>query len=424
MKKVKVGVIGIGRGSMIWRYCNDADNAEVVAICDKWEEGLKRESEKLNTDEITFYNDYDLFLQHDMDVVVLANYATEHAPFAIKAMEAGKNVISEVLPVQTMAQAVELIECIEKTGKKYCYAENYCFMNAPHEMKLKYESGELGDFEYGEGEYLHNCESDWHNLTRGDRNHWRNRMSAFYYCTHSIGPLLHLTGLKPKTVTGFECPFNARMKRMGAAAGHTAIEMVTLENGAILKSIHGTGCSKNSIWYTIYGSKGRMESAREDTEMDDVSRVYTNLDISEGISDRNIKSYIPEYPMTDLAKKHGHGGSDYYCLYNAFDYIRGIEDAETIDIYEALDMWMCGFFGYISVLNGGVPIEIPNLREPAVREKYRNDTRCTDPEIAGEQLMSPYSKGELEIPEEIYDVHKKAWSKSQREIENGMKEKN
>lgn len=166
MSKVKVGVIGVGRGSMIGRYCKDADNAEVVAICDKWEEGLKSESEKLESTDITYYTDYDLFLKHDMDVVVLANYATEHAPFAIKAMEAGKDVISEVLPVQTMAQAVELIECIERTGRKYCYAENYCFMNAPHEMKLKYEAGELGEFEYGEGEYLHNCESIWDKLTR------------------------------------------------------------------------------------------------------------------------------------------------------------------------------------------------------------------------------------------------------------------
>ena len=43
MSKVRVGVIGVGRGSMIGKYCQDADNAEVVAICDKWEEGLKKE---------------------------------------------------------------------------------------------------------------------------------------------------------------------------------------------------------------------------------------------------------------------------------------------------------------------------------------------------------------------------------------------
>ena len=119
MKKAKVGVIGICRGSMVWQYCKDSDNAEIVAICDKWEEGLNKLADELKSDSITYYTDYDEFLKHDMDIVVLANYATEHAPFAIKAMEAGKNVISEVLPVQTMSEAVRLIECCERTGKAY-----------------------------------------------------------------------------------------------------------------------------------------------------------------------------------------------------------------------------------------------------------------------------------------------------------------
>ena len=45
-----------------------------------------------------------------MDAVVLANYANEHAPFAIKAMKKGLHVFSEVLPVQNMKEAVELVE--------------------------------------------------------------------------------------------------------------------------------------------------------------------------------------------------------------------------------------------------------------------------------------------------------------------------
>lgn len=421
MNKCKVGVLGIGRGSMVWRYCKDADNAEIVAICDKWKEGLEKVSKKLDAKEITYYTDYEEFLKHDMDVVILANYATEHAPFAIKAMEAGKNVISEVLPVQTMAEAVKLIECCERTKKIYCYAENYCFMNAPFEMKKKYEAGELGEFEYGEGEYLHNCEPGWSKLTYGDRDHWRNRMSAFFYCTHSVGPLLHITGLKPKKVTGFECPFNARMARMGARAGHTAIEMVTLENDAVIKSIHGVGCSKNSIWYTVYGSKGRIESAREDTNQSDICRVYTNLDKNEGGCEENVQNYIPERPMADVAKNNGHGGSDFYCLHSAFDYISGDKDADVVDVYEALDMWMCGFFGYISVLSGGIPVEIPNLRDPEVREKFRNDNRCTDPKVAGDQLLPSYSKGDPEIPDAVYEIRRKEWEKEQETIEYGLK---
>ena len=406
VRKIRIGVVGIGRGSIIWKYTKKSENVQLVAICDCWEAGLQKVKEELADDTVRYYSDFSEFLKQDMDAVVLANYATEHAPFAIQAMEAGKDVISEVLPVQTMAQAVALIECVERTGKRYCYAENYCYMAGPTEMKKAYLDGRLGKFEYGEGEYLHNCEPIWTDITYGQKEHWRNNISAFFYCTHSVGPLLHITGLAPKKVTGFECPFNARMARMGAKAGHTAIEMVTLENGAILKSIHGLGCSKDSIWYTVYGTMGRIETAREDAELEGVCRVYENLDEVEGVYDRSVRSYIPESAEHPLAKEHGHGGSDYYCLTNAFAAVSGNPEADTIDAYEALNMWMVGFFGYQSVLAGGIPMDIPNLKDPAVREQYRNDNRCTDPKVAGDQLLPSYSKGNPEIPDEIYDARK------------------
>ena len=133
-RKVKVGVIGVGRGSSMMNYCKLAQNAELVAVCDKWEEGLKLREREWG-DAVAYYTDYDEFLKHDMDAVVLANYANEHAPFAVKAMRAGKHVLSEVLPVQTMKEAVELIEAVEETGRIYAYAENYCYMPAPREMR-------------------------------------------------------------------------------------------------------------------------------------------------------------------------------------------------------------------------------------------------------------------------------------------------
>ena len=128
MKKVKIGVMGVYRGNSMIKYCKLAENAELVAICDKWEEGLeeaKKENEGLN---IAYYNNFEDFIKHDMDAVVLANYANEHAPFAIAAMKAGKHVFSEVLPCQTMKEAVELVETVEATGKIYAYGENYCYM--------------------------------------------------------------------------------------------------------------------------------------------------------------------------------------------------------------------------------------------------------------------------------------------------------
>jgi len=409
MKKCRIGVVGVGRGSMMWKYCNDADNARIVAICDNWEEGLEKAKAKINDDSVTYYTDYETFLQHDMDVVLLANYATEHTPFAIKAMQAGKDVISEVLPAQNMAEAVALIECVESTGRRYCYAENYCYMGGPREMRKKYLSGELGMFEYGEGEYMHNCERIWPKITHGDPSHWRNNISAFFYCTHSVGPLLHICGLRPVSVVGVECPFNARMARMGAKAGHTAIEMVTLENGAVLKSLHGLGCSRDSIWYSVYGSKGRMETAREDSSLGGVSQVYENLDAVEGENKNEPVGYRSEDELSSKGEKHGHSGSDYVCLYYAVEYMNGNQNADIVDVYEAVDMWMVGFFGYLSVLEGGGVQRIPDLRDPKMRDLYRHDRRCTDPKVAGNQLQPSYSKGNPQIDEAIYDLCREQW---------------
>ena len=188
MKKVKIGVIGVGRGRTMIDYCKQANNATLVAICDFQTELLEKAKKEIG-DEVAYYTSYDEFLKHDMDAVVLANYATQHAPFAIKALKANKHVLSEVLPVQTLSEAVSLVEAIESSNLIYAYAENYCYMPAPKEMKKLYKEGKLGSFEYGECEYIHNCAPIWPHITYGDKNHWRNHMYATFYCTHSIGPL-------------------------------------------------------------------------------------------------------------------------------------------------------------------------------------------------------------------------------------------
>ena len=77
-----------------------------------------------------------------------------------------------------MAEAVALVEAVEETGLIYAYGENYCYMPAVLEMTKLYKEGKIGELEYAEGEYLHNCEPIWPEITYGDPNHWRNNMSA------------------------------------------------------------------------------------------------------------------------------------------------------------------------------------------------------------------------------------------------------
>lgn len=409
MRKVKIGVMGAYRGSSMVNYCAIADNAEVVAICDKWEDGLAIQKEMHKDLPITYYNNFEDFIKHDMDAVVLANYAHEHAPFAIRAMKEGKHVFSEVVPAQTMKEAIELIETVEETGKIYVYGENYCYMSGCYEMKELYSKNTIGELEYAECEYIHNGEKIWPSITYGDPNHWRNWMYSTFYCTHSLGPIIHATGLRPVSVTGFESTKNTRRLSGGARGAQFAIEMVELENGALVKSIHG-GLYKDSIWYSMYGSKGRIETARRDAKQGEDSRIYVNVDEYEGqYKKSDIQTYEPQRAMDETAKEFGHGGSDFYSLYNFAEKILGNPKADTIDIYEAMDMYLPGMFAYRSILAGGIPMEIPNLRNRDEREKWRLDVACTNPEKAGDMLLPTCKTGTPDIPMEVYKQVKEKW---------------
>lgn len=400
MRKIRIGVLGGFRGSSMINFLKDDDVAEVVAICDKNDEVLSAQKECNEGLNIIYLKDFDDMIKLDIDAVVLANYANEHAPFAIKALNAGKHVFSEVLPVQTLSEAVELVETVEKTGLIYAYGENYCYMPATYEMKKLYRNGVLGEFEYGEGEYIHNCEPIWHDITYGDKNHWRNLMYSTFYCTHSIGPLIHITGLRPVSVVGFESTLNERNLRDGAKGGQFAVEMITLENGGIIRSTHGF-LYENSIWYSVYGGKGRAESSREDTG-EGVEKLYLNADKFSGeYKGEKVKAYYPE--IDEKAKSFGHGGSDYYSMYNFVKKIRGDRDADIIDVYEALNMFLPGLMAYRSILKGGVTVEVPNMKDKAARDKYRFDTACVDKKIAGDMLLPTSKLGTPDIDDKVYE---------------------
>ncbi len=409
MKKIKIGVLGGYRGTSMINYCKIANNAEVVAICDNQPVVLEEQKKHLKDYPVTFYDNFEDFIKHDMDAVVLANFATEHAPFAIRCMKEGKHVFSEVLPVQTMKEAVELIEAVEETGMTYAYGENYCYMPAPYEMRRLYRLNKIGEFEYGECEYVHNCEPIWASITYGDKNHWRNNMYSTFYCTHSIGPIIHATGLRPVKVTGFESTKNERQLSGGAKGADIGIEMITLENGAIVKSIHG-GLYKNSIWYSMYGNKGKMESAREGTNCDDIARIYVNCDDFPGQNKPDhVEDYKPVRDHDDIGGSFGHGGSDFYIMYNFVQKLLGSEDADIIDVYEALDMSLPGMFAYRSILDGNTPKEIPNLRDKKERDKWRNDTACTDPNVAGDMLLPTCATGTPDIDDKVYENMYNKW---------------
>ncbi len=415
-KKLRIGVFGGGRGIVMINILLKHPEAELVAVCDMYKPLLDQAQQAADEcgAKVTMYESFDDFIKHDMDAVVLANYANEHAIYAIKCMRAGKHVLSEVLPCETMAQAVELIECVEETGLVYAYAENYCYMQHTFEMWRRYRTGEIGDVMYGEGEYIHDCSAIWPDITLGDRNHWRNLMTPTFYCTHSLGPLITITGLRPVKVVGFEMNHPEEMRSLGLVGGSAGMEIVTLENGAVMKSVHGNlKREPSSINYELYCTKGMMETGR--LEPLQPLNIYKE---GERRCNGEWEHYAPEPRIAAEAAKNfpGHGGSDFFATHFFIEKILGRPDgAYAIDVYTAVDMGICGILAHRSILEGNKSYDIPNLRNKDERDAWRNDNACTNPEVAGDQLVpaSSYPIEGGEIPESVYEFVRDLWERGE-----------
>lgn len=404
-KKLKIGVFGAGRGIVAIRQLLNHPDAELTAVCDLFEPQIERcrnEAEAAGM-KIAYYADFEDFFNHDMDAVILANRANEHVPYGIRLMESGRHIMSECLTCANMQQAVQLIEAVERTGMVYAYAENYCYTPARWEMRRRYRNGDIGELMYAEGEYVHDCSPIWAHITRGERNHWRNLMPSTFYCTHSIGPILKMTGLRPVQVSAFETPNMPFMRKLGTASGTLGMEIITRENGAIMKSLHfGMKHAVHTSNYQLNGDKGALKDMGN-------GNVAAYIEGDKGNGKGDYELYDPETVIAE-AKNSGHGGADFYPTHYFIRSILGDETAmeRSINVYDAVDMCIPGTLGYRSIVNGNVPIKVPNLRNKDEREAYRNDTFCTFPDIAGDQYVSNNIHNSDPIPDEVFeDVHRR-----------------
>jgi predicted dehydrogenase len=407
-KAIKVGVVGVGRGSGFARGAVEPLGMKLVALCDTWEERLNRLGKELN---VTTYTDYDKFLEHDMDAVVLANYFHQHAPFAVKALKAGMHVMSETSACFTLSEGVALIEAVEKSGKIYFFAENYPYMAFNHEMRRLYQKGEMGKFLYGEGEYVHPMVASSYNSISPGINHWRNWLVSTYYCTHSIGPIMYITDTVPVKVNGFIAPYDYEDKEqsMTVRRGDTGCCIIArMDNGAIAKSIHG-GFRGHGNWVRIHCNGGLMENLRVgDYNMLRVRKEPFDKKPGEPVE----KIYRPDFPSYARdAQRHGHGGGDFFTNYF---FAQAIKTGKQpyMDVYRGVAMSIVGIQAYRSALNDSNTVEVPDLRKKSERAKYAEDDWNPDPSRHKKGYPWPSLLGDIKPPARGIAYARKIWAKS------------
>jgi len=143
--KVKVGIAGLGRSG--WNIHARtleklSDKYEVAAVSDLMEERRREAVEKFGC---RAYSEFDSLLKdEEVELVVVATPSHLHAPYSIKALEAGKNVVCEKPMASNLSEADEMIEAAKRTGKILTIFQNRRF--APDFLKVRevIQSGKLG----------------------------------------------------------------------------------------------------------------------------------------------------------------------------------------------------------------------------------------------------------------------------------------
>lgn len=377
-KPIRVGVIGVGRGM---GFACGAQHAgmKLVALCDFWKEKLKEAGKRFPG--IGTYTDYDRFLEHDMDAVVLANYFHEHAPFAVKALNAGLHVMSETSACKTPGEGVALARAVERSQKIYMIAENYCFMAYIQEMRRLYRAGAIGEFQMGECEYMHPMTARDVAAISPGINHWRNFIPSIYYNTHALAPIMYITETRPEYVNAQSVPYSeADAQRHWTKHTDIGFHILCHMNNGAVTVVNGICYRGHGNWYRVHGTRGLMENLRAHGEQGKLRLAHERFDMRPGEVAEQI--YLPEFPAhADLAAKAGHGGGDFFTNYFFADAIRTGKQP-FLDVYRAMDMTLAGIQGWRSCLQKGAPMEIPDFRKESVRKQYENDNWSPFPEDA------------------------------------------
>lgn len=148
MKKVRIGVVGIGNmGSKhaMNLFNGKVKGAELTAVCDIKEERLKWAKGEFGDKVLTFDDVDKLYASGSIDAVMIATPHYSHPPYAVKGFEHNLHVLIEKPAGVYTKNVRELNELAKKSDKVFCIM--LCQRTKPVFQKLKdlIESGELGE---------------------------------------------------------------------------------------------------------------------------------------------------------------------------------------------------------------------------------------------------------------------------------------
>ena len=361
--ELKVGLVGVPRGSGFIRAFQTIQETTVVAICDINRDVLKRVGDENGIE--ARYSDFEKMVQSDLDIIVVTTPMPLHAPQSVIALTEGKHVISEVSAATDLEQCWQLVNAVRNSEARYMMAENYTYMKPNVLIHALVQHGLFGEVYFGEGEYIHELKA--HNEVTKWRRKWQTGRNGCTYPTHSLGPVLQWFDDRVATVACFGTGHHYQDPRGDSYENEDSTTTIckTTKGGQInIRLDMLSDRPHNLAYYSLQGTKGCYEAPRG---FGDNHKIWL-ADYSDGTEWRSLWDFEEEF-MPDIwrnppeeALRAGHGGGDYFEVRGFVDSI--INDTKPpIDVYEALDMTVPGLVSEVSINQGGIPLPVPDFRE-------------------------------------------------------------
>lgn len=283
-RKLNVALIGyqfMGKAHsnayrQVARFFDDLEVEPVLkVICGRNEENVRKAAQKYGWEE--YDTSWERVVERkDIDLVDVSVPGNMHAPIAIAAANAGKMVLCEKPLANTLAEARQMYEAVQKNKVPNALCHNYRFAPAVQLAKQLIDEGRIGKIYHFRGTYLQDWIVDpnfplvWRlqkevagSGAHGDLNAHLIDMARFL-----VGEIAEVSGMmetfikqRPKLAAADDRLGGVASSEMGeVTVDDAALFLVRFENGAI-GSIEATRFAlgrKNYNRFEINGSKGSL----------------------------------------------------------------------------------------------------------------------------------------------------------------------
>ncbi len=356
-RRIKVGLVGYGlcKFSAAFEFQNHP-NVEVVAVSDLFPDRCAALAQHVKCQK-TYPSIEEMVKDDKIEAIFVATDAPSHARHCIEVLNHGKHVCTAVPAFRgDIDDAEKLLGCVRKNrGLVYAMFETSVFHDDLYAMEKLYKADVFGRIVYSEGEYCHPHSLGTPSLD--SYKDWRKKGCPMWYPTHATA---YYVGVTHGSFLQVSCQGTAlfdKTKRQPNAIGNifnSEVGLFRTREGGLCRII-------------ICGSQGEyLEAGRLRGE-------YAGYDwhngraegfVGDAAGKQRLKQALTngvqtkKYALPPGVAAGGHGGSHGYL---ADDFIDAIlrNRRPAVDVIDALNMTVPGYYAHLSAMKDGETQKIP-----------------------------------------------------------------